>query len=49
MQAKEHGVSPYDFEGLANIGKGSFGVVYLVRYIPNKKLYALKVLDKDKV
>jgi|Transcript_21890 protein-serine/threonine kinase len=49
VKAKEHGVTPYDFEGLACIGQGSFGVVYLVRYIPNKKLYALKVLDKDKV
>lgn len=42
-------VGPEDFEGVALLGKGSFGQVYLVRYIADGQLYALKLLNKDRV
>ena len=35
-----------DFEPLKLLGRGSFGEVFLVRLKANKKLYAMKVLDK---
>ena len=36
-----------DFEPLKLLGRGSFGEVLLVRLKANKKLYAMKVLDKN--
>lgn len=42
-------ISPYDFKGLLQLGKGSFGEVYLVEKISTGEQYALKVLRKDKV
>ena len=39
-------LSYYDFEPLKLIGRGSFGQVLLVRLKANKKLYAMKILDK---
>lgn len=41
------GVGPDDFDVLAVIGSGSFGIVYLVEYIPNGEYYAMKVLKKS--
>mmetsp|Transcript_37188 Transcript_37188/g.73061 ORF Transcript_37188/g.73061 Transcript_37188/m.73061 type:complete len:791 (-) Transcript_37188:294-2666(-) len=38
-----------DFTLLAVIGKGSFGKVMLVRKIDDKKIYAMKALQKDNV
>jgi serine/threonine protein kinase len=37
------------FKILELIGKGSFGEVYLVELLKNKKLYAMKVLNKSKI
>lgn len=42
-------VSPFDFEILMELGKGSFGEVFLVRKNDNQSLYAMKVLRKDKI
>ena len=42
-------LSPHDFRGLLQLGKGSFGEVYLVEKIDTGEQYALKVLRKDKV
>jgi Protein kinase domain/Ankyrin repeats (3 copies) len=42
-------VGPYDFRGLLQIGKGSFGEVYLVEKMDTLEQYALKVLRKEKV
>lgn len=42
-------VGPRDFKGLLQLGKGSFGEVYLVEKIDSGEQYALKVLRKEKV
>ena len=38
-----------DFERLKLIGKGSFGEVFLVKLKSNEKIYAMKILDKEKI
>lgn len=45
------GIYTDDFVYHRLLGKGSFGEVFLVhkKDDPNKKLYAMKVLSKDKV
>ena len=40
---------PEDFDLLQQLGKGSFGEVYLVRNRSNDQFYAMKVLRKDKI
>lgn len=42
-------VSVEDFELLKVVGKGSFGKVFLVRFLRNAKVYAMKVLRKTTV
>ncbi|CAG9320119.1 unnamed protein product [Blepharisma stoltei] len=42
-------VFPLDFEILTELGKGSFGEVYLVRKSDSCQLYAMKVLRKEKI
>ena len=42
-------VGPYDFKGLLQLGKGSFGEVYLVAKKDTLEQFALKVLRKEKV
>ena len=42
-------ILPDDFIAYKMIGKGSFGEVYLVRYLKDQKLYALKVLNKNQI
>ena len=37
------------FVCLGILGKGSFGVVYLVQHKNNKKLFAMKILSKNKI
>ena len=44
----EH-ISPSDFECLAQLGKGSFGEVYLVRKLNSLEQYAMKVLRKERI
>ena len=38
-----------DFDRLKLIGKGSFGEVFLVKLKSNNKIYAMKILDKEKI
>jgi len=49
--AGESALSLEDFEVIEKLGKGSFGAVYLVkkRDDPDQTLYAMKILEKDKV
>jgi hypothetical protein len=42
-------INPLDFEGLCELGRGSFGEVFLVRKRDTGQLYAMKVLRKDKI
>ena len=42
-------ISKDDFQNIKIIGKGSFGVVYMVKKKDNNKIYAMKVLKKDLV
>jgi serine/threonine protein kinase len=39
----------FHFEVIKKLGQGNFGVVYKVKFTPNKKIYAMKVLPKKKV
>lgn len=39
----------FHFEVLRKLGQGNFGVVYKIKFTPNKKVYAMKVLPKKKV
>ncbi len=41
-------VGPEYFQPIQMLGKGSFGEVYLVKYKPTGKLYAMKVLNKSR-
>ncbi|OMJ88865.1 hypothetical protein SteCoe_9064 [Stentor coeruleus] len=45
----ESKVGPKDFTATMQLGKGSFGSVYLVEKNDTKELFALKVLDKEKI
>jgi serine/threonine protein kinase len=40
-------IGPKDFDILQALGRGSFGTVLLVRYKRTKKLYAMKILNKE--
>lgn len=42
-------VGPKDFRGLMQLGKGSFGEVYLAEMLSTKEMFAIKVLRKEKV
>ena len=42
-------VGPRDFTCILQLGKGSFGHVYLIKKKDSDEKFALKVLDKDKV
>jgi serine/threonine protein kinase len=42
-------VGPHSFKAIRPIGVGSFGEVFLVEKIDSGKLYAMKILKKDKI
>ena len=44
-----HKIGPQDFKALCQLGKGSFGEVYLVEKIDSGDKFAMKVLRKDKL
>ncbi|CAJ0957251.1 unnamed protein product, partial [Mesorhabditis belari] len=41
--------SPHDFDFLREVGKGSFGRVFVVRHKVDRKIYAMKVLSKEQI
>jgi serine/threonine protein kinase len=49
INEEEEKISTKDFICLALLGRGSFGEVYLVQKINNKKKYAMKVLRKERI
>ena len=42
-------VGPTDFKVISQLGKGSFGYVYLAQHLDTKCKYAIKVLDKAQI
>lgn len=48
-EIKEKGAGPNDFDILQELGRGSFGEVYVVRKLDTSMLYAMKVLKKEKI
>lgn len=48
-QQEEGKINCYDFTGICELGHGSFGDVYLVTKQNTGKLYAMKVLKKDRI
>jgi serine/threonine protein kinase len=46
---EERSVGLKDFNVVERLGKGSFGSVYLVEKISNTEIYAMKVLEKEKI
>jgi serine/threonine protein kinase len=46
---EEQSVNLKDFNIIERLGKGSFGSVYLVEKISNVAIYAMKVLEKEKI
>ncbi len=45
----EEKVGPANFAVIKMLGSGSFGEVYLVRYLKTDMFYAMKVLSKQKI
>ena len=46
---EQSSVSLKDFNIIERLGKGSFGSVYLVEKKSSKVIYAMKVLEKEKI
>ena len=42
-------ITPNNFVCLAQLGKGSFGEVYLVKKVNSEEIYAMKVLRKERI
>ena len=49
IKEEDEKISSKDFICLALLGRGSFGEVYLVQKISNKKKYAMKILRKERI
>ena len=45
--AEEKRGKPEDYKLISCIGKGSFGTVYLVERYSDKKLFAMKIIEKE--
>ena len=49
IEKQNEGITPYDFIAISELGRGSFGEVYLVTKQNVDQLYAMKVLKKEKI
>ena len=49
MKNSKDKMTAHDFEYLSVIGRGSYGKVYEVRKKTDNKIYALKIMHKDKI
>lgn len=49
IMLQEDKIGPYSFEPISLLGQGSFGEVYLVKKKDTGKLYAMKVLQKQRI
>ncbi|KAH0577626.1 Kinase, AGC NDR [Spironucleus salmonicida] len=49
LRSKRVGVTTSDFQIIKQIGKGSYSIVYLVLHIQTGKIYAMKVISKQKI
>jgi serine/threonine protein kinase len=48
-QLSQSRINKNDFSLIKIIGRGAFGEVQLVRNVHNKKVYAMKLLDKSEL
>lgn len=49
MRLRRQRINIYDFEPIKIIGRGAFGEVRLVRYIPTGEVLAMKKMKKTEI
>ena len=49
IKFEKNGICYKDFEPLKLLGTGSFSRLFLIRFISNNQLYAMKILSKNQL